>query len=218
MLHDLNGANRRKGPTAAGRTATAMTLGLRTHRCGVMRKEHVGQSVVLKGWVATRRDHGGVIFVDLRDHTGVVQVVFKPDVDAAAHREADALRSEFVIAVRGRVAPRESGNVNPKLDTGDVEVLTDTLEILNPSRPPPFDAQEEVEERLRLKYRYLDLRRPAMQKSLRLRSQAARIVRNYFWEREFVEVETPVLTKATPEGARDYLVPSRRSEEHTSEL
>ena len=186
-----------------------MSLGLRTHRCGVLRKEHIGQTVVLKGWVATRRDHGGVVFVDLRDHTGVVQVVFKPDVNAESHREADPLRSEFVIAVRGKVAHRESGNVNPKLDTGDVEVLADTLEILNPSKPPPFDIQEEVEERLRLKYRYLDLRRPAMQKSLRLRSQAARIVRTYFWEREFVEVETPVLTKATPEGARDYLVPSR---------
>jgi len=186
-----------------------MTLGLRTHRCGVMRKEHIGQTVVLKGWLATRRDHGGVIFVDLRDHTGVVQVVFKPDVNPAAHQEAAPLRSEFVVAVRGKVAPREAGNVNPKLDTGDIEVLVDTLEILNPSKPPPFDLQEEVEERLRLKYRYLDLRRPAMQRSLRLRSQAARIIRNYFWEREFVEVETPVLTKATPEGARDYLVPSR---------
>jgi aspartyl-tRNA synthetase len=186
-----------------------MSMGLRTHRCGVLRVADVGKSVLLMGWVATRRDHGGVIFADLRDHTGIVQVVFKPEVNAEAHRRADALRSEFVIAVRGKVDHREAGNVNPKLATGDVEVLVQELEILNPSKPPPFDLQEEVEERLRLKYRYLDLRRPVMQDNLRLRSRAARIVRNYFWERDFVEVETPVLTKTTPEGARDYLVPSR---------
>jgi aspartyl-tRNA synthetase len=186
-----------------------MSMGLRTHRCGVLRVGEVGQTVILKGWVATRRDHGGVIFVDLRDHTGIVQVVFKPEVNPEAHRQADALRSEFVIAVRGKVDHREAGNVNPKLATGAVEVLVGDLEILNPSKPPPFDLQDEVEERLRLKYRYLDLRRGPMQDNLRLRSRAARIVRNYFWERDFVEVETPVLTKTTPEGARDYLVPSR---------
>jgi aspartyl-tRNA synthetase len=178
-----------------------MSMGLRTHRCGVLRVSDVGQPVVLMGWVSTRRDHGGVIFVDLRDHTGIVQVVFKPEVDAGAHRQADALRGEFVIAVRGKVEHRESGNVNPKLATGGIEVLVQQLEILNPSKPPPFDLQEEVDERLRLKYRYLDLRRAQMQDNLRLRSRAARIVRNYFWERDFVEVETPVLTKSSPEGA-----------------
>jgi aspartyl-tRNA synthetase len=186
-----------------------MSIGLRTHRCGVLRSGQNGQIVILKGWVATRRDHGGVIFADLRDHTGIVQVVFKPDVSPEAHRRADALRSEFVIAVRGKVAPREEGNVNPKLATGEIEVLAQELEILNTSNPLPFDLEEEVEERLRLKYRYLDLRRSRMQQNLRLRSRAARIVREYFWEQEFVEVETPVLTKTTPEGARDYLVPSR---------
>ena len=116
-----------------------MSLGLRSHHCGVLRKEHIGQTVVLKGWVSTRRDHGGVIFVDLRDHSGLVQVVFKPDVDTSAHKEADALRTEFVIAIEGQVAPRESGNVNPKLDTGEVEVLTRKLEIFNPSKLFSFE-------------------------------------------------------------------------------
>jgi aspartyl-tRNA synthetase len=165
--------------------------------------------VVLMGWVATRRDHGGVIFVDLRDHTGIVQVVFKPEVNGAAHKAADVLRDEFVIAVKGKVAARETGNVNPKLVTGEIEILTDSLDILNPSKPPLFQWDQEVDEQLRLKYRYLDLRRPYMQDNLRLRSKAAQIVRRYFSGLDFVEVETPVLTKATPEGARDYLVPSR---------
>jgi aspartyl-tRNA synthetase len=175
----------------------------------VLRGGDIGQTVVLMGWVATRRDHGGVIFVDLRDHTGIVQAVFKPEVNGAAHASADALRDEFVIAVRGKVAAREAGNVNPKLPTGEVEILVETLDILNVSKPPMFGWDEEVDERLRLKYRYLDLRRPAMQSNLRLRSKAAQIVRRYFSERDFVEVETPVLTKSSPEGARDYLVPSR---------
>ena len=183
--------------------------GLRTHRCGVLRSGDIGQTVVLMGWVSTRRDHGGVIFVDLRDHTGIVQAVFKPEVDRAAHASADALRDEFVIAVRGKVAAREAGNVNPRLATGEIEILVDTLDLLNVSKPPLFGWDEEADERLRLKYRYLDLRRPAMQANLRLRSRAAQIVRGYFSERDFVEVETPVLTKSSPEGARDYLVPSR---------
>ena len=191
--------------TAQGR----QIQGLRTHRCGVLRGTDIGKTVVLMGWVATRRDHGGVIFVDLRDHTGIVQVVFKPEVNPASHAAADALRDEFVIAVRGKVAAREAGNVNPKLATGEVEILVETLDILNTSKPPLFTGEEEVDERLRLKYRYLDLRRPAMQSNLRLRSKAAQIVRRYFSERDFVEVETPVLTKSSPEGARDYLVPSR---------
>ncbi len=187
---------------------------LRTHRCGALRAAQIGQTVVLMGWVATRRDHGGVIFVDLRDHTGIVQVVFKPEVDAQAHRAADALRDEYVIGVRGKVAARESGNVNPKLATGEIEILVETLDILNSSKPPPFQWDQEVDEQHRLKYRYFDLRRPYMQANLRLRSKAAQIVRRYFSDLDFVEVETPVLTKATPEGARDYLVPSRVNPGH----
>ncbi len=182
---------------------------LRTHRCGEMRASHIGSEVVMMGWVATRRDHGGVIFVDLRDHTGLVQAVFKPEVNPDTHRRADALRNEFVIAVKGKVAPREAGNVNPKLDTGEVEVLADEVEILNVSRPPLYDWGDEVDERHRMKHRYFDLRGPAMQRNLRLRSRAAAFVRNHLLARDFVEIETPVLTKATPEGACDYLVPSR---------
>ena len=137
--------------------------GLRTHRCGELRAADFTAEAVLMGWVATRRDHGGVIFADLRDHTGIVQVVFKPEVNATAHGQADALRSEYVIAVRGRVAPREEGNVNPKLATGEVEVLVDVLEILNVSKPPLYSWDEEADERLRMKHRYFDLRRPSMQ-------------------------------------------------------
>ncbi|MFQ5483501.1 MAG: amino acid--tRNA ligase-related protein, partial [Nitrospinaceae bacterium] len=186
-----------------------MISGNRTDYCGDLRATRIGEEVVMCGWVNTRRDHGGVVFVDLRDHTGLVQVVFKPEVDPSAHRTADGLRNEFVIEVRGRVEHREKGNVNPKLPTGEVEVLADTLEILNDSVPPLFDWEDEVEDRIRLKHRYFDLRRPAMQRTLRLRSDAARLVREYLHGQEFVEVETPVLTRSTPEGARDYLVPSR---------
>jgi aspartyl-tRNA synthetase len=186
-----------------------MILGKRTRYGGELRAADIGSDVVLCGWINTRRDHGGVVFVDLRDHTGLVQVVFKPEVDREAHAAADALRSEFVIAVTGRVEHREAGNVNPKLPTGEVEVLAHTLEILNTSLPPIYDWDGEVDERLRLKYRYFELRRPAMQSNLRLRSAAARVVRDYLSSQGFVEVETPVLTRSTPEGARDYLVPSR---------
>ena len=188
-----------------------MVLGLRTRYGGELRAADIGTEVTVCGWVNTRRDHGGVVFVDLRDHTGLVQVVFKPEVDSAAHAAADALRNEYVIAVTGRVEHRESGNVNPKLPTGEVEILARTLQIHNASLPPLYDWEGEVDERLRLKYRYFDLRRPAMQSNLRVRSQAAKIVRDYLAERTFVEVETPVLTRSTPEGARDYLVPSRVS-------
>lgn len=174
-----------------------------------MRPGHIGETVVLMGWVSTRRDHGGVIFVDLRDHTGLVQVVFKPDVAPEAHVAADALRNEYVIAVRGEVAHREEGNVNPKLATGQIEVLVGSLEILNVSKPPLYEWEGDTDERLRMTYRYFDLRSPHMQHNLRLRAKAAHIVRNYLTDRHFVEVETPVLTRATPEGARDYLVPSR---------
>ncbi|MCZ6474555.1 MAG: aspartate--tRNA ligase [SAR324 cluster bacterium] len=190
-------------------TEHAKITGLRSHRCGELRPGHIGSEVVMMGWVATRRDHGGVIFVDLRDHTGLLQVVFKPEVNAEAHRAGDALRNEYVIAVAGKVAHREEGNVNPKLDTGEVEILVERLDILNPSRPPLYGWDEDVDERLRMKHRYFDLRRETMQHNLRLRSRAANLVRNYLLERDFVDIETPVLTRATPEGARDYLVPSR---------
>lgn len=188
-----------------------MKIGKRTYFCGDLTAGRIGEEVVMCGWVDTRRDHGGVIFVDLRDHTGLVQVVFKPEVNPTAHMEADKLRNEFVIAVRGRVEHREKGNINPKLPTGEVEILVDVLEILNSSVPPLFDWEDDVDERLRLKHRYFDLRRPAMQRNLRLRSEAARLVRNHLHGNGFVEVETPVLTRSTPEGARDYLVPSRVS-------
>ena len=191
-----------------------MDIGKRTYFCGDLNASKIGEEVVMCGWINTRRDHGGVIFVDLRDHTGLLQVVFKPEVNPAAHQEADALRNEFVIAVRGRVEHREEGNVNPKLPTGEVEILVDVLDILNPSLPPLFDWDDDVDERLRLKHRYFDLRRPAMQRNLRLRSEAARLVRNHLHENGFVEVETPMLTRSTPEGARDYLVPSRVSPGH----
>ena len=186
--------------------------GIRTHFNGDLRATHIGTSVRLTGWVNTRRDHGGVIFVDLRDHSGLVQVVFKPEVNPKAHAAADALRNEWVIGVTGRVEAREGGNVNPKLPTGEVEVLVDSFVVFNSSKPPLFDLDtQDIDEKLRLKYRFLDLRRPTMQYNLRLRARAASIVREHLGNRGFIEVETPVLTRSTPEGARDYLVPSRVS-------
>ena len=185
----------------------------RTHYCGDLRTEHVGCDVVLMGWSQTRRDHGGVIFVDLRDYTGLSQVVFKKEISMEAHQAGDAIRSEYVIAVRGRVDHRLEGNVNPKLPTGEVEVLVEQLELLNSSETPPFvlEERENVDEKIRLKYRFLELRHPVLQRSLMVRSRAMQLVRNYFAEERFFEVETPILTKSTPEGARDYLVPSRMS-------
>jgi aspartyl-tRNA synthetase len=170
-----------------------------------------GREVVLMGWVHRRRDHGGVIFIDLRDREGLVQVVFNPDIAPDAHREAHRIRSEYVLAVEGTVRRRPAGMENPELKTGEIEVMAGRLEILNESKTPPFllDAQEEISENVRLKYRYLDLRRPALQKNLILRSRVAAETRNFFQREGFIEVETPFLTKSTPEGARDYLVPSR---------
>ncbi len=183
----------------------------RTHDCGSLRLDHTGQEVVLMGWVQRRRDHGGLIFVDLRDREGVTQIVFDPQADVVAHETAHNLRNEYVIAVRGTVRRRPEGMANPKLLTGDIEVLVSCLKILNVAKTPPFLIEDDTEasESVRLKYRYLDLRRPCMQANLRLRHRAAFLTRNYFAERGFIEVETPVLTKSTPEGARDYLVPSR---------
>ncbi len=182
----------------------------RTHYCGSLSESDDGKEVVLMGWVHRRRDHGGVIFVDLRDREGIVQIVFNPEAGEAVHGEAHKIRSEYVLAVKGKVRKRPEGMSNPELKTGQVEVLISDLEILNDSKTPPFSFDDEdISENIRLKYRYLDLRRPAIQKNLFLRSRLAAATRRYFEENGFIEVETPFLTKSTPEGARDYLVPSR---------
>jgi len=182
---------------------------MRSHYCGEVREDNVGQSVTLAGWVHRRRDHGGVIFVDLRDREGLVQVVFDPDA-AEVFAQAERLRSEFVIQVSGKVRPRPAGTENPKLPTGMVEVLGQELRILNRSETPPFQLEEEgVGEEMRLRYRYVDLRKPHMQHNLRLRARVTRALRRFLDDAGFVDVETPILTRATPEGARDYLVPSR---------
>ena len=183
----------------------------RTHLCGTVTAAELGQDVCLMGWVQRRRDHGGLIFIDLRDREGIVQLALDPDRDPEAHQKAEQIRNEFVVAVRGKVSPRPEGTVNPKMKTGAVEVEVSELKILNRAETPPFmlDDHTEVAENIRLKYRFLDLRRPSLQKNLLLRHLVARTVRNYLDDRGVVEIETPVLTKSTPEGARDYLVPSR---------
>ena len=184
---------------------------MRTHRCGELTKAHVGQTVVLNGWVHGRRDHGTVMFIDLRDRQGITQVVFNAEQNPSAHQQAHALRSEYVISVRGVVARRPEGSENPDLATGEIEVTVESAEILNEARTPPFLIEDEadVTEALRLKYRYLDLRRPKMQRLLELRHAVTQQVRSFLNAQGFLEVETPMLTKSTPEGARDYLVPSR---------
>ncbi|MBN1908264.1 MAG: aspartate--tRNA ligase, partial [Pirellulales bacterium] len=184
---------------------------LRTHTCGELGRDHVGQEVTLCGWVDTCRSHGGVQFVDLRDRYGRTQVVFAPEGGEELLRQASKLRSEFVIAATGKVAPRPEGTVNPKLRTGEIEIRVTQLKILNPSLTPPFQPfQKELPgEDLRLKHRYLDLRRPEMQRTLLLRHRMVKLIRDYFDELDFVDVETPILGRSTPEGARDYLVPSR---------
>ena len=188
-----------------------MTILKRTHYCGDLNASHVGEEVVLMGWAHRRRDHGGVIFIDLRDREGLVQVVFNPEISAGCHNEAGRIRTEFVLAVKGLVRKRPEGMENPDLKTGAIEVMANDLEILNESKTPPFvlDGTAEISENVRLKYRYLDLRRPEIQKNLILRSRVAAATREYFCREGFIEVETPFLTKSTPEGARDYLVPSR---------
>jgi len=184
---------------------------LKSHSCGELNKKHIGAKVTLAGWVDRRRDHGGLIFIDLRDREGVVQVVFNPETSKPAHQIASEMRSEYVVRVSGEVAPRPPGTENPKLATGDVEVIAQDTEILNPSKTPPFYISEdtEVEESLRLKYRYLDLRRARMRRNLLLRHQVVKFIRNFLDAKGFIEIETPILIKSTPEGARDYLVPSR---------
>ncbi len=187
----------------------------RTHYNHEITSGDEGVDCLLVGWVQSRRDHGGVIFVDLRDHQGVTQVVFSPQMDEASFQRADALRSEWVIAVKGKVARRSAATINPKMQTGEIEVQVSALKILNIAKPLPFQfSDEEITEKVRLQHRHLDLRRPLMQRILKIRSQAAHVIRNYMVDHGFIEVETPVLTKSTPEGARDYLVPSRVNPGH----
>jgi aspartyl-tRNA synthetase len=183
-------------------------MSMRTHYCGEVNEHLVGSTVSVAGWVHRRRDHGGVIFVDLRDRSGLLQIVFDPDAPAV-FTEAERLRGEWVIRVTGQVRPRPDGTANANLASGQVELLAATIEVLNRSEPLPFQLDEEVREETRLKYRYVDLRRDVMQHRLRLRHAVTRAMREYLDGNGFIDVETPMLTKATPEGARDYLVPSR---------
>ncbi|MBU5343086.1 aspartate--tRNA ligase [Caldifermentibacillus hisashii] len=183
----------------------------RTYYCGEISEKNEGETVVLKGWVQKRRDLGGLIFIDLRDRTGIVQVVFNPDVSKEALAIADGVRSEYVLDVQGKVVLREKGTENPKLKTGKIEIHCEKVSVLNESKTPPFmiDNNAEITEEMRLKYRYLDLRRPVMYETLKLRHKTVRAIRDFLDSEAFIEVETPILTKSTPEGARDYLVPSR---------
>jgi aspartyl-tRNA synthetase len=183
----------------------------RTHFCNDLGREHVGGQVTLMGWVLRRRDHGGVIFIDLRDRDGITQIVFNPEINPDVHAKAHQLRSEWVLAVQGKVELRPGDMANPKLATGEIEVLIEELRILNTSETPPFPLDEDVEvsDTLRLQYRYLDLRRPEMAANLIMRHKAVQIVRNFLNDNRFLDIETPMLTRSTPEGARDYLVPSR---------
>ena len=183
----------------------------RTHHCNALSAADMGQEVVLMGWVLRRRDHGGVIFIDLRDREGITQVVFNPEINPDVHAKAHAIRNEYVLGVRGKVEPRPEGMINPKLTTGAIEVLVDELKILNPAQTPPFMVEDDVEvsEAIRLKNRHIDLRRPPLQRNIITRHKASAVVRNYLDANGFLDIETPVLTKSTPEGARDYLVPSR---------
>jgi aspartyl-tRNA synthetase len=184
---------------------------LKTHSCGELRPSHEGQTVSLAGWVHRRRDHGGLIFIDLRDHDGLVQTVFNPKENADAYAVADSCRGEYVLLAKGTVARRPQGTENPQLPTGEIEVRVSEAQVLNPAKTPPFYITEEtdVEELLRLKYRYLDLRRETMHQNIVTRHRVVKFIRDFLVERGFTEIETPLLTAPTPEGARDYLVPSR---------
>ena len=189
----------------------AFPVHYRTHTCGDLNKDAIGQQVTLAGWVNRRRDHGGLVFLDIRDRYGLTQVICDSERSAEAHRIASELRSEYVVQISGAVVPRLSGTENPNLSTGDIEIAAEHIEILNPSRTTPFPISDniQVDESLRLKYRYLDLRRPGMRNNMILRHRVVKAMRDYLDERGFLEIETPILMKSTPEGARDYLVPSR---------
>lgn len=183
---------------------------MRSHYCGDLRKEHIGEDITLCGWVHRRRDHGGVIFLDVRDREGIAQVVFDPDREES-FALADSCRNEFVIEIKGTVRSRPEGTINPEMPTGEIEVLGKELVILNKSETPPFqlDEHQNVGEDVRLRSRYIDLRRPEMQEKLRFRSKVSNAIRNYLDDNGFLDIETPILNRATPEGARDFLVPSR---------
>ncbi|MDR2429246.1 MAG: aspartate--tRNA ligase [Candidatus Margulisbacteria bacterium] len=180
-------------------------------KCGSLRREDIGQEIQLRGWVNRRRDHGGVIFVDLRDRSGLAQITFNAELNANLHKLADELRSEYVVSLTGRVIARSAENVNPNMPTGEVEVEGRTLTILNTAKTPPISVcdEQEVDESIKLRYRYIDLRRDDLKNNLILRSDILRVTREYLYAQDFLEIETPLLTKSTPEGARDYLVPSR---------
>ena len=182
----------------------------RSHKCGKIGSENEGEKIVISGWVQKRRDHGGLIFIDIRDRSGIVQTVFDPD-DEEIFELAENLRAEYVVSVKGEVTKRPEGNINPEMETGEVEIEVEKLEILDEAETPPFHVENSVDvsEDLRLKYRYIDLRRPFMKKIMKLRHKAMKKTRDYLVENDFWEIETPILTKSTPEGARDYLVPSR---------
>ncbi len=188
----------------------------RTHYCGDLKAADIGSEVILMGWALRRRDHGGLIFIDLRDREGIAQIVFDPEVNPAGHAVAESVRSEFVLAVRGTVIPRPEGTVNSNMKTGEVEIQVLECKLLNRSKPLPFmlDEHSDINENIRLKYRYLDLRRPQLQYNLILRSKVAQLTRSYLTDNGFIELETPFLTKSTPEGARDFLVPSRINQGH----
>ncbi|RLQ98100.1 aspartate--tRNA ligase [Falsibacillus albus] len=183
----------------------------RTYYCGEVTEQNIGETVTLKGWVQKRRDLGGLIFIDLRDRTGIVQVVFNPDGSKEALETAEKVRNEYVLDIKGKVVAREEGTVNPNLNTGKIEIQVNEINILNEAKTPPFVISDaaDVSEELRLKYRYLDLRRPVMYETLKMRHDVTKSFRNFLDNEGFLDIETPILTKSTPEGARDYLVPSR---------
>ncbi len=193
-----------------------MKFNTRTHTCGELREKHIGENIVLNGWVDNRRDLGGVIFIDLRDRYGITQIVFEPSINENAYNIGKDLRSEYVLSVEGKVRTRPEGTLNPSLPTGMVDVMIEKIIVLNKAETPPFQIKDEIEvnEDLRLKYRYLDLRRTRMQNNILLRHKMYQLVRNYFDSENFVEIETPILMKSTPEGARDFLVPSRMHKGH----
>jgi aspartyl-tRNA synthetase len=183
----------------------------RTHHCGEIREQHIGEAVQLKGWVQRRRDLGGLIFIDFRDRSGIVQVVFNPEISKEALETAEMVRNEYVLHIHGTVVVRDEGTVNPNIPTGKIEIKATKVDILNAAKTPPFSITNETEiaEDLRLKYRYIDLRRPVMQETFKMRHRVTKLIRDFLDEEAFLEIETPMLTKSTPEGARDYLVPSR---------